>query len=940
MSSQEASGSPRFSFATGSNIAYLEQMYAAFQRDPDSVDVSWRRFFEGYDFAAVGDLLGAAKAAGKSAGDPLTARVEAFINAFRRVGHLSAHLNPLAPAPGMAADMQPEAHGLKGVDGKQTFLAANLPGNGAQTFGAIHGLLQDTYCRRIGADFREMSEIPIVTWLQDQMESCRNQPSVSPDLKKRIFGKLVQAEGFEQFLGRRYIGTKRFSLEGADALIPLLDTVADEATAQGVEELCLGMSHRGRLNVLTNFLGKSYELMLTQFEGTEFNPYDIDGDVKYHMGFASEVGTFSGKRLRLYLSPNPSHLEIVNPVVEGFVRARQRLLGDQERRRVMPILMHGDAAFMGQGTVAETLNLSQLRAYTTGGTIHIIINNQVGFTTDPEESRSTTYSSDIAKMVRAPVLHVNADDPEAVIWCGKLALAFRQKFQRDIVIDLVGYRRHGHNEGDEPNFTQPVMYKTIAQHPTVLTQYGKRLIEDKLLTAAEVAAETAAFRQTMQAAYDAVHGKKSPAVPAPVIPAALQRSMTYRRATREEMAKSVPTALETKVVTSLGAALTAVPKGLTPNPKLARLLESRQKMLEGKGAVDWGFGELLALASLAKEGRHVRFTGQDAQRGTFTSRHAVWTDFTDNHRYEVLNNLNGDQGHVDIINSPLSEQGCLGFEFGYSVADPEALVLWEAQFGDFANGAQIVIDQFLSASEAKWRQTSGLVLLLPHGYEGQGPEHSSARPERFLQLCGNLNMQVVYPTTPAQHFHALRRQLHRDFRKPLVVLTPKSLLREPLCQSPLTAFTSGGFQEILDDANVKKRAQAERVIMCSGKVYYDLLKARGVDEHFANVPLIRLEQAYPFPYGQMEALFQTYPKLTEIIWTQEEPQNMGGWNFVRGRLLEVLKPNQTLTYTGRKNSGTPAEGSGKAHELEQRRIVQDALSRAIGIVKAASVTGT
>ncbi len=941
--SQEASGSSRFSFATGANVDYIEQMYESFKQNPESVDASWKMFFEGYEFALKSETSGAGSAissAGGSDGDKETARVEAFINAYRRLGHLSAHLNPLAPAPKIADDMTPESHGLKGVDPKREFHPANLPAS-SMSFANIQALLTDTYCRKIGADFREVNDIAIVTWMQEQMESCRNQPKVPVEVKKRVLLKLTQAEGFEQFLGRRYVGVKRFSLEGADSLIPLLDIVADDGVKAGVEEMCLGMAHRGRLSVLTNFMGKSYELLLKDFEGYEFNANDIDGDVKYHKGFASEIGTMSGSRMRLYLSPNPSHLEIVNPVVEGFVRARQRLLQDKDRQRVLPVLIHGDAAMMGQGVVPETLNLSQLASYTTGGTVHIITNNQIGFTTDWWDSRSTTYSSDVAKMVRAPVLHVNADDPEAVIWCGRLALAYRQKFQRDIVIDLIGYRRHGHNEGDEPAFTQPVMYKNIATHPTVWKQYVDQLAAEGSVPEADAKKEADQFKDVMQAAYDAVHGQKSPAIPAPVIPASLQKSMTYRKATREDAAKAVETGVSLKLLRDIGKKITTVPAGFTLNPKLVRLLENRQKMVEDKGNVDWGFGELLALGTLAVEGHHVRFSGQDVARGTFTSRHAVYFDFNTNARHEPMNTLDAKQGKVDIINSPLSEQGCLGFEFGYSVADPEALVCWEAQFGDFSNGAQIVIDQFLSASEAKWKQTSNLTLLLPHGHEGQGPEHSSARPERFLQLCGNLNMQVAIPTTPAQHFHILRRQLHREFRKPLVVMTPKSLLRDPLCVSPIQEFESGRFHEVLDDLTVKKRTNIERVIACSGKIYYDLYKARAENEQYAGVALIRLEQLYPFPYDRVKELLEaSYPKLSEIIWTQEEPQNMGGWNFVRGRMLEVLKPNQRLTYVGRKNSGTPAEGSGKAHEAEQKRIIQDALGRASGVVsKAASATG-
>lgn len=938
--SQEASGSSRFSFATGTNVQFLETLYAQYQSDPASVDTSWQRFFEGYELALKGDVpAGVSSTGAATGGDNDSAKVEAIINAYRRLGHLSAHLDPLAPKPAIKSDMVPEAHGLKGVDPNRKFKPVNLPLKSA-TLPEIMNLLTETYCSTIGADFRELNDIAIVTWLQEKMESVRNKPQFSPALKHRIVKKLAQAEMFEQFLGRRYIGAKRFSSEGTDALIPMLDTIANDAANAGVEELCLGMAHRGRLNVLTNFMGKSYEMMLNEFEGTEFNPHDIDGDVKYHKGFASEIPTEGGKRIRLYLSPNPSHLEVVNPVVEGFVRARQRLIGDEKRSRVLPVLLHGDASMMGQGTVAETLNFSQLAAYKTGGTVHIIVNNQIGFTTDPDDSRSTEYSSDIAKIVRAPVLHVNADDPDAVVWCAQLAVAFRQQFQRDIVIDLIGYRRHGHNEGDEPAFTQPVMYKKIAAQPTVFKKYSEKVAAEGSVSAETCQKEADAVRDAMQAAYDTVHGKKATNLPAPVVPAALQKSMTYKKATREDAARPVETGYPAKKLIEMAKKITTPPAGFTLNPKLARLLESRQKMVEGKGAVDWGFGELLALGSVAVEGHHVRLTGQDVQRGTFTSRHGVFTDFETNAKFEPMNTIDPKQAQVHIWNSPLSEQGCLGFEFGYSVADPEALVAWEAQFGDFANGAQIIIDQFLSASEAKWKQTSSLVMLLPHGYEGQGPEHSSARPERFLQLCGNLNMQVVIPTTPAQHFHALRRQCHREFRKPLIVMTPKSLLREPLCVSPVEEFEKGRFNEVLDDAAIKKKAGIERVVAVSGKIYYDLFKARVENPAFAEVPIIRLEQLYPFPYDRVKELLASYPKLSEIIWAQEEPQNMGGWNFVRGRMLEVVKPGQKLTYVGRKNSGTPAEGTSKAHEAEQKRIIQETLSRASGWSEKSTAAAT
>jgi 2-oxoglutarate dehydrogenase E1 component len=544
-----------------------------------------------------------------------------------------------------------------------------------------------------------------------------------------------------------------------------------------VEEIEMGMAHRGRLNVLANFMGKPYELMIKEFEGSEIETYGIDGDVKYHKGFASVIETMSGDKVRAYLSPNPSHLEAVNPVVEGFTRARQRMLGDAEGDKVLPVLIHGDAAFIGQGLVAETLNLSELNSYRTGGTVHIISNNQVGFTTDPEDGRSCRYASDIAKIVRAPVFHVNADDPEAVVWAARLATDYRQKFKKDVVIDLIGYRRHGHNETDEPNFTQPVMYQTIRNHPTVLTQFGERLAQEGVMTADAVAAEMKNFRDMLQTCMEKVRAGQVKILP--TVPRELENSTKHVKATEEDLFRPADTGIKEAVVKQIVGNVTKVPAGFKPNPKIERLLKSRQEMAEGEGNIDWGLAELLAYGSLALEGKHVRLSGQDCKRGTFSHRHAVIRDFETGRSLELLNQLGQGQAQVEVINSPLSEQGVMGFEFGYSVADRDALVLWEAQFGDFANGAQIIIDQFLAASEAKWKQACGLVLLLPHGYEGMGPEHSSARPERFLQLCGDNNIQVANLTTPAQLFHILRRQLHRPFRKPLVIMTPKSLLRHP-----------------------------------------------------------------------------------------------------------------------------------------------------------------
>lgn len=918
----ESSAQTRFSFANGANSAFIEELFEKYKQDPQSVDASWQKFFEGYEFAAQGagsgDSISAEEARNNS-------KVEALINAYRRLGHLQAHLNPLAPKPGIAESMMPEAHGLRNVNPNIKFHPANLPTPGSLTLTEVMDLLTSTYCGTIGADYREINDIEATTWFQNEMEACRNKPTFAPEIKKRMLQRLGMSEGFERFLQARYLGQKRFSLEGAEALIPMIDAIFEDASANGVEEICMGMSHRGRLNVLANVMQKSPEMMLKEFEGSEAKPFDIDGDVKYHMGFANEVKTASGKPMRLYLSPNPSHLEAANPVVEGFARARQRLVANGDASRIIPILMHGDAAFIGQGLVAETLNLSRLESYATGGTIHIIINNQIGFTTGPRESRSCTYSSDIAKMIRAPVLHVNADDPEAVIWTAKLALAYRQKFLRDIVIDLIGYRRHGHNETDEPGYTQPMMYKVIDEHPTVYSLYRDKLIAENVVAEAEVTEQEKSFRAIWQSAFETIKGGKYAGGSIPV-PPSLQRSMNYYKATEEEVEQPCKTGLAKSKIQEVGERITTLAPGFTAHPKLSKILEQRKNMLQGLGNIDWAMSELLAFGTLATEGHHVRLSGQDCRRGTFSSRHAVFFDYNTGAAYEILNKIKDGQAQVDVINSPLSEQGVMGFDFGYSVADRDALVLWEAQFGDFANGAQIIIDQFLVASEAKWKQCCGLVLMLPHGYEGQGPEHSNARPERFLQLCGNLNIQVANTTTPAQHFHILRRQVHREFRKPLVLMTPKSLLRHPRVISQWSDFVDGCFTEVIADNFVKDAKSVQSAILCTGKIYYELEDYRAKNEAMQQTPVIRVEQLYPFPDKMLKNVLSQYPNLREIIWAQEEPMNMGAWTFVRPKISEVIGERVPLHYAGRISAGTTAEGSLKAHVKEQQRIIEDAFN--------------
>lgn len=921
----------KFTYATATNANYLEEQYDRYLKDPASVEESWRKFFEGYDFA----VTNGAGNRGAGEGDQEAAKVEAYINAFRVLGHRSAHLNPLAPKPAIRPDMTPENHGLKDVNRSRKFVAANLPSDAPRTFDEITQLMQETYCSKIGAEFRDNDDIEFVRWIQDKMESCRNKPKVSRDEKLSILDALIKAEGFETFLQARFLGQKRFSLEGTESFMPLLETLTTVGAAHGVEEVVMGMAHRGRLGTLCNFIGKSYEAMLKKFEGSEFNPFQIDGDVKYHMGFAGERG-FGGKNVRLYLSPNPSHLEIVNPVVEGFARARQRLMNDQNRKKVLPLLIHGDAAFIGQGSVAETLNLASLPGYSTGGTVHVIINNQVGFTTDPSDSRSCEYASGIAKILKAPVLHVNADDPEAVIWTAQLAAEYRQKFQKDFVIDLVGYRRHGHNETDEPGFTQPGMYKIIAKHPTVLTQYGERLVAEGVISADELKKRQSDFRARLQEAYDLVKsGDNKSEKFKDKYPKSFDDVFHPVHGDEADIGKPVKTGVSAKVLAELGKRMVSIPAGFNVHPKLVRLLEQRSKMLDGDGpGVDWPMAELLAFATLAKDGHHIRLSGQDCQRGTFSSRQAVLRDFETGKPHFSMSQVASNQAEVEIINSPLSELAVMGFDFGYSVADKDSLVLWEGQFGDFVNGAQIVIDQFLVASEAKWGQTSGLVLLLPHGYEGMGPEHSSGRPERFLQLCGNLNIQVAIPTTAAQYFHVLRRQICRDFRKPLVIMSPKSLLRHPKVVSPLEAFEKGQFEEVIDDERIKDAKNVKRVVLCSGKIFYEMLEATSTAPE-GEVALVRVEQLYPFPAKKLAEVMARYKNIKDAVWAQEEPQNMGAWTFIRSRIEELLPESVRLKYVGRRDAGTTAEGSTKAHAAEQARIINEAINPSVTSVSSA-----
>ncbi len=850
------------------------------------------------------------------------AAVLQMINAYRVRGHLLADLDPLEYEVKRHPELDPAFYGLTIWDLDREFVSGGLCGKLTAKLRDILDTLRETYCGKLGPEYMHISETVQKKWLQDRMEPARNHQPLDLSTKRRILMKLNDAEAFEKFLHTKYVGHKRFSLEGAETTIPMLDYIFNEATQDGVTEAVIGMAHRGRLNVLANILGKSYEKIFHEFEGdVDPNTTQGSGDVKYHLGADGIHQTPDGSHMKLTLASNPSHLEAVDPIVEGMVYAKQKLIGDNKRAWVLPVLIHGDAAFAGQGVVAETLNLSQLPGYRTGGTIHLVINNQIGFTTGPESARSSVYATDVAKMVQAPIFHVNGDDPEACIRAVKLAYDFRQQFHKDVVIDMLCYRRHGHNEGDEPSLTQPRMYKSIKEHRSVRKVYTETLLRKGDIDPKEAESWLDNFQTKLQEAFDRTREDNEP----PSTTNARGPLWTDEEITGFQNQPSPDTSVPRSGLDTVGQALTTIPTDLSLHPKLKPIITKRKAMAEGREPIDWAFAELLAFGTLMTDGYRVRLSGQDSGRGTFSSRHAILFDYLTGKGYVPLNALAGttDTTPIDfaVYDSNLSEYGVLGFEYGFSVADPGTLVLWEAQFGDFVNGGQIVIDQFISSAEEKWSQHSGLVLLLPHGYEGQGPEHSSARLERFLTLCAEGNMQVVYPTTPAQHFHALRRQMKNDPRKPLIVMTPKSLLRHPQATSSIDDLTNGRFEPLLIDA-ASDPSSVKRIVLTSGKVYYDLAAARGKSN--ANIPLIRLEQFYPFPQAMLASAIAQYPNATEIVWTQDEPRNMGAWPFLHERLAS-LAGTRTLRYVGRPISASPATGSHHRHEEQQAALVQAAL---------------
>ena len=873
----------------------------------------------------------AAAAAGKSTADVEQAANDSIcammlIRTYRVRGHLAANLDPLGLAKReMPADLTPEYHGFTGAAlDRQVWLGGAL-GLQQGTVREVVDILRRNYCGNVGLEYMHINDVVERRFLQERMEGRDAEIRFTPEGKQSILQKVIEAEQWEKFLARKYVGTKRFGLDGGESMIPALESVIKYGGQYGVREIVFGMAHRGRLNVLANVMAKPYRAIFSEFAGGSANPEDVggSGDVKYHLGTSSDR-EFDGIQVHMSLVPNPSHLEAVDPVVLGKVRALQVGRGGSRAvGEVLPVLLHGDAAFAGQGIVAECFAFSGIPGYGTGGTIHYVINNQVGFTTSPQFARSSPYPSDIAKSVQAPILHVNGDDPEAVTFACKLAIEYRQKFARDIVIDMWCYRRFGHNEGDEPSFTQPLMYAEIRKHPPVSELYGARLRQEGVIDGAWAEARVGEFTALLESEFEAAKSY----LPNKADWFEGRWSGLGRPETPETERRNVSTSIDEKTLREVGAILTGIPEGLTVHKTLQRIIDAKSEMFASGQGFDWATAEALAFGTLLKEGCGVRLSGQDSARGTFSHRHAAWVDQNSGHKYIPLTTVEG--ARFEVRDSPLSEFGVLGYEYGFSIADPRTLVLWEAQFGDFANGAQVIIDQFIAAGEAKWLRASGLVLLLPHGYEGQGPEHSSARPERFLQLCGEDNMQVAYCTTPANYFHLLRRQMKRDFRKPLIVMTPKSLLRHKLAVSSVADFTGEShFKRILSDVGGPADEAVRRLVLCTGKVAYELMEARDKTGD-AHTSIVRLEQIYPFPSEPLTARLRRMTALEEVVWAQEEPQNQGYWNFLDWRIERCLeeagaKPRRAL-YAGRPASASPATGLAKRHAAEQAALIADAL---------------
>ncbi len=952
----------------GANAAFIADLYARWVSNPSQVDPSFGELFSAlndesrsiltdasgaswaprhFDIGepeaakpapAKGAKAAAVEPANVSGGGLGTEAVRAaildsiralmLIRVYRVRGHLEAHLDPLhLQVPKSHPELDYRTHGFTEADLDRPIFIDRVLGLETATLREIIAVLRRTYCGPLGVEFMHIQDPDQKAWIQKKVESAPWGAMFNKDAKREILSQLTEAEGFETFCQKKFVGTKRFGLEGGEVTIPAMHAIIDTAAADGVNEISIGMPHRGRLNTLVNIVKKPFTHVFSEFGGNSFKPEDVQGsgDVKYHLGTSTDID-IHGRMVHISLQPNPSHLEAVDPVVIGKVRARQDMSGDtHDRRSVLGILLHGDAAFAGQGLVYETLAMSQLIGYRTGGTIHIVVNNQIGFTTVPAHAYSGLYCTDVAKSIQAPILHVNGDEPEAVVFAAQMCAEYRQKFGADVVLDIVCYRRHGHNESDEPAFTQPLMYKAIRDMATTRTLYARKLAEEGSVSREEADAIAEHFNIVLEGAYSASQTYK------PNKADWLEGHWTGLKEaspTEEEMVEAT-TDVPTEILREIGKSLASVPADFNVNPKIARQLKDKQTAFDSGIGIDWSTGEALAFGTLLLEGARVRLSGEDCQRGTFSQRHAVLIDQTNQNEYTPLNNIREDQKRIEIFNSLLSEVGVLGFEYGYSLADPRTLVLWEAQFGDFANGAQVIIDQFIAAGETKWLRMSGLVMLLPHGHEGQGPEHSSARPERYLQLCAERNMTVGNFTTPANYYHALRRQIRRNFRRPLIVMTPKSLLRHKLCVSPLADFAeNSAFQPAIDEIDaINAPDKVKRVVLCTGKVYYDLLQERR-DKNIKDVAIVRVEQLYPFPVKNLARILSAY-KNAEVVWCQEEPENMGYWLFLDRRIEKLLSglgiAAKRPSYVGRIDAASPATGLARTHAAEQAAIVAEAL---------------